>query len=218
MPPGGVGSSQARCAVSRPSKYDPLERWLSDQTGDRVAASFADLDQLIGGLPPSARNYDPYWYGSAIHAPTHVWKRAWERGGFRVETVDRRTERVVFQRLPRKQARAEAILSAAGLQAATRAASGDYLRSEDFAAGVRYCATAHVRDQLDLFGVQFHGATAMTAADRLEPVLLSVGLVPHGHRGGQRTFFRAFPSIDDDVDSDGILLTRWAITGIVGNA
>jgi hypothetical protein len=39
------------------SKYDPLRKFLAERTATPVTLSFAQLDQLVGTLPPSARLY-----------------------------------------------------------------------------------------------------------------------------------------------------------------
>lgn len=83
----------------RELKYEPIERWLSTATGATVRATFATIDGLVNGLPDSARKYAAYWYGSARSARTHVWKQAWERAGFTVQTVDLARELVTFRRL-----------------------------------------------------------------------------------------------------------------------
>lgn len=83
----------------RESRYAPLREWLDAQEGAKVTADFAQLDRLVGGLPPTARRSTSYWSGSAASAPTHTWKRAWEEAGFTVDSVSRSEEWVIFRRL-----------------------------------------------------------------------------------------------------------------------
>ena len=44
------------------SRYDPLYRHLSTQTGHIVTMTFAEIENVLGfDLPPSARKYAAWW-------------------------------------------------------------------------------------------------------------------------------------------------------------
>jgi hypothetical protein len=76
------------------AKYDPLFEQLC-RTGDGpVAMSFAEIDPLVGGLPPSAVRY-PAWWGNEVDAH-HVQAKAWIEAGRQVDRVDLNGQRVWF--------------------------------------------------------------------------------------------------------------------------
>jgi hypothetical protein len=54
--------------------------------------TFDEVDQLVGGLPPSSRRWAAWW----ANDPTHVQARAWLEVGRRVDTVDLRAGWVAF--------------------------------------------------------------------------------------------------------------------------
>lgn len=77
-------------------KYAPLAEKLSRLMNDRVKLRFADIDGLVGGLPPSAR-LDRTWWGNTTNR-TRVQARAWMTAGWRVDLVDLTAQQVVFIR------------------------------------------------------------------------------------------------------------------------
>jgi len=77
-------------------KYDPLRLYLRQQTQNRVAMTFRQIEQVIGGrLPASARKHRPWW---ANDARGHAHADAWLGEGWRTEEVDMPGERLVFAR------------------------------------------------------------------------------------------------------------------------
>jgi hypothetical protein len=78
------------------AKYDSLATWLATHGGTRITASFAELDGVVGGLPPSART-DRTWWGNTVNR-TRVQAHAWLGAGWQVDSVDLLGERVVFVR------------------------------------------------------------------------------------------------------------------------
>lgn len=77
-------------------KYAPLADKLSRLMHDQVMMKVADIDGLVGGLPPSARA-DRTWWGNTTNR-TRVQTHAWMGAGWRVERVDLTTGHVVFVR------------------------------------------------------------------------------------------------------------------------
>ena len=76
------------------SKYLPLNHHLGQRTGDQYAASFAELEEVLGfPLPKTARSNASWW--TAEDKPHH---RAWLDAGWRVGEVDRTLGSVVFHR------------------------------------------------------------------------------------------------------------------------
>ena len=79
-------------------KYDPLRRYLRQQTRSRVPMTFQEIESVIGGrLPASARRHRPWW---ANDARGHAHADAWLGEGYRTEEVDMEGEKLVFVRVP----------------------------------------------------------------------------------------------------------------------
>lgn len=63
------------------AQWDHLTDWLA--TADETARlSWAELDQLVGGMPPSAARHRAWWSGDRTHV------RAWRRVGYHLGEVD----------------------------------------------------------------------------------------------------------------------------------
>ncbi|HKN98504.1 MAG TPA: hypothetical protein VJX10_15400 [Pseudonocardiaceae bacterium] len=78
------------------TKYQPLTDWLAALAAtDRgtVDMDFADVAELVGGLPPSAFQYREWWANSG-----HSHAAAWRSAGWQVDMVDLGRERVRFSR------------------------------------------------------------------------------------------------------------------------
>jgi hypothetical protein len=93
-------------------RYDSLTTLLQDSPDGVVELSFQEIDEVVGGLPPSARRYREWWANSS--SPQG---RSWLAAGCRVEALDLTAERVRF---------APAM---AGRARASRRRSGDEERS-----------------------------------------------------------------------------------------
>lgn len=91
--PGLRTSGQTDAVVT----YEPLFHRLRAVGDGPVEMTFADVDELVGGLPASARRYSAWWL-DASSATTHVQARAWLDGGRRVEGVDLTNGTVRFTR------------------------------------------------------------------------------------------------------------------------
>jgi hypothetical protein len=64
-------------------KYGPLRTHLAGQAGSRVQMSFAQIENLVGRLPDSARLHRAWWSNGS-----NVGARAWPVSGWRVDSVD----------------------------------------------------------------------------------------------------------------------------------
>ena len=79
-------------------KYDPVREHLFMSGQPTVSMSFAELGNLVGGLPKSAYTYQAWWANE--HAPqTHVQKQAWMAAGYIVDHYDLNTQRVRFRKV-----------------------------------------------------------------------------------------------------------------------
>jgi 5-methylcytosine-specific restriction protein B len=77
------------------AKYDGLTLRLAGETTDRVTLSFGELDSLVGGLPPSAREHRPWW-GNARNSAGQA--KSWLDAGWLVDGVDLLGAKVTFVR------------------------------------------------------------------------------------------------------------------------
>jgi hypothetical protein len=73
-------------------KYGPLGSHLAGQAGSHVHMSFAQIENLAGPLPDSARLHRAWWSNSSNAA------RAWRDAGWRLESVDQAVGEVIFAR------------------------------------------------------------------------------------------------------------------------
>lgn len=77
-------------------RYDALADWLRRSGGSRRDCTFAEIDRVVGGLPPTARTDRTRW--GKTTSRTRVQATAWLGAGWRVDHVDLASERVVFTR------------------------------------------------------------------------------------------------------------------------
>lgn len=78
------------------SKYSSLRRHLEREAGPSVEMTFDEIDDVVGGLPASARRYSAWWSNEG--EGTHVQARAWMDAGWCVAKVNLTAERVRFTR------------------------------------------------------------------------------------------------------------------------
>ena len=83
------------------NKYDPLRTFLEHVAPGtlELTLSFRQVEDIIGSaLPPSARKYRQWWANpSSPH--DHPYAQAWLAAGWKVDTVDQRSEWVRFRRM-----------------------------------------------------------------------------------------------------------------------
>lgn len=60
------------------ANYQALFDYLRVRPGPELRVTFRDLDQILGGLPESARRY-PAWWSNTITGQPHAW--AWLKAG-----------------------------------------------------------------------------------------------------------------------------------------
>ena len=75
------------------AKYDPLRDHLASRTEDSISMTFAEVEGLIGKLPPSARSDSEYWANNS-----KVQAKAWRAAGWHVDSAVLTEEQVVFAR------------------------------------------------------------------------------------------------------------------------
>jgi hypothetical protein len=99
------------------SKYKPLSEALDGRADGEWSATFAELEALLGfPLPKAARTTGAWWANAADKAHS----RAWLDQGWRVESVHRAGETVIFRR-----EQASPAVQPPAVKAAANGASGD---------------------------------------------------------------------------------------------
>ncbi len=79
------------------SKYSPLRDWLFEISRNRITVTFEQIDDLVGGLPMSARKYPEWWANESIDTTTHSHCKSWQAAGYKAE-ADLNLEKVTFER------------------------------------------------------------------------------------------------------------------------
>jgi uncharacterized protein (DUF2237 family) len=101
------------------ARYDRLRAYLEATTEARVELRFADLAELVGGLPASARNHAAWWANSR-HGHSHA--RAWLDAGWHVVDLNLTAETVRFTRVSGADRTAQPMEASAEHQARTELA------------------------------------------------------------------------------------------------
>jgi hypothetical protein len=78
------------------AKYDPLQEKLAAAEGETLTLSFSQIDELVQGLPRSARQHTAWWANETGRG--HVQARAWMAASWMIDYVDFRSEHVTFRR------------------------------------------------------------------------------------------------------------------------
>lgn len=91
------------------SKYDRIPEFLEGKGGDRVEATIEEIDramEAVGGLPPSARQYQEWWANNKASSAGRQCHR-WMRAGWRAypKMNQGKVIRVLFKRHSRPDAR-----------------------------------------------------------------------------------------------------------------
>lgn len=116
------------------------------------------------------------------------------------------------------ESRPERLLAAIGLRAATKAASGRYLRSLPVRPGVRYWATSQERFREDYLGVQFYGE-GQVEGRRLAAHLERAGFKARKPQSNQDTYAKAIPfDQGGEIDTRRLQALRRELDGILQNS
>ncbi|HET7015987.1 MAG TPA: toll/interleukin-1 receptor domain-containing protein [Streptosporangiaceae bacterium] len=74
------------------SKYAPLRDYLAGAIGTELQMTFAQIEELVGVLPNSARLHRAWWSNSSATS------RAWRNAGWRLGSVDQVAGKAIFRR------------------------------------------------------------------------------------------------------------------------
>jgi len=79
------------------TKYEPLTRYLENQTGQEHALTFQQVEAIIDGkLPPSAYRHRAWW---SNNPKGHVMAEAWVNAGWKTSEVDMEGRKLKFRRI-----------------------------------------------------------------------------------------------------------------------
>jgi hypothetical protein len=79
------------------SKYDRLKAHLTVAGGEVVRMTFAEIEELVGGLPASAFGHTAWW-SNEDEGGRHVQSKAWTGAGRVVSELDLAARTVTFTR------------------------------------------------------------------------------------------------------------------------
>ena len=78
------------------AKYEPLGKWLSEQTANTCTLTFNQVEKIIGGaLPESATTHRTWWANHRSHSQAQSWMSA----GWKVENLRLIAKQVRFTRV-----------------------------------------------------------------------------------------------------------------------
>lgn len=82
------------------SKYDTLADYLAAIRASEIRLTFAEIEAVIGPLPPTARR-ETTWWGTSFSARIgHAHAYAWWRAGYAADPPDFAAGTVTFRRVP----------------------------------------------------------------------------------------------------------------------
>lgn len=84
-------------------KYSPLATRLEENASSSLTFTFAEISEIVGGLPPSAFSHRAWWANN----DHQVQGRAWSNAGYGVESVDLAAAVVTFVRRMRESTEEE---------------------------------------------------------------------------------------------------------------
>ena len=70
---GGARGVATTKGSARTSKYEPLRAFLAAQAAPVVELTFAEIHEMVGGLPRSAYAHRPWWSNNRNHSQASAW-------------------------------------------------------------------------------------------------------------------------------------------------
>jgi hypothetical protein len=78
------------------SKYDPLGRFLKNQTRDFVPMTFSEIERLLNLPLPQSKLHRAWWSNNPTN---NVMTKQWLKAGYETEQVDVEAGKLVFRRV-----------------------------------------------------------------------------------------------------------------------
>lgn len=79
------------------AKYDKLSAFLKQNGHSSIRLTFAQIDQMIGGLPDTARRKAQWWANENMATTRHTQCKSWQSAGYQA-APDLNLETVIFTR------------------------------------------------------------------------------------------------------------------------
>lgn len=80
------------------SKYEPLGRFLSQQSRVYLPMSFREIERIVGRPLPPSKGHRAWWSNNPTN---NVMTQQWLDAGYETESVDVAAEKLVFRRVER---------------------------------------------------------------------------------------------------------------------
>jgi hypothetical protein len=77
------------------SKYEPLGKYLAQQSRSHVPMTFGEIERLLGKRLPPSKSNRAWWSNNPTN---NVMTRQWLDAGYETESVDIAAEKLVFRR------------------------------------------------------------------------------------------------------------------------
>jgi hypothetical protein len=78
------------------SKYEPLGRFLSQQSQDCIPMTFLEIERVLGRSLPPSKAHRAWWSNNPTN---NVMTQQWLKAGYETEAVDVASEKLVFRRV-----------------------------------------------------------------------------------------------------------------------
>lgn len=78
------------------SKYEPLGKYLSQQSRSHLPMTFGEIERILGGKLPPSKSHRAWWSNNPTN---NVMTRQWLDAGYETESVDIAAEKLVFRRV-----------------------------------------------------------------------------------------------------------------------
>lgn len=78
------------------SKYEPLGKYLSQQSRSHLPMTFGEIERILGRRLPPSKSHRAWWSNNPTN---NVMTRQWLDAGYETESVDIAAEKLVFRRV-----------------------------------------------------------------------------------------------------------------------
>lgn len=78
------------------TKYEPLGKFLSGQSRERIPMTFAEIERLLNAKLPPSKQHRAWWSNNPTN---NVMTMQWLEAGYETESVDIAGEKLVFRRV-----------------------------------------------------------------------------------------------------------------------
>ena len=150
-------------------KYEPLRRYLENQSSDSVNANFSQLEKILGfPLPKSAYRHQAWWANESHGSHSH--SRSWQDAGWETSMVNTSHKTVRFQKRSPVQSARPPIASGRRAKSGLWEQAAQLTGVEDRDALIEAALTALIRQETTRYFAQIGGSMSdASAAPRERP-------------------------------------------------